>query len=125
MKQFLLTALISAAIAAAEVPLNQEVVRGDYKIKAVSVDQLPLSNPEYTGGPGLFVYVGTTRWLPDIETFDVTVSVRLRDGRSVTRTQSVPRRALLWQTFYFKVGAVETVSAVSIQATAFPTTTDF
>lgn len=123
----LYTAVLFAALGSmsvnAALPLNQPVTKGALTIKAVPQPQAPISDPDYTGGDGLWVYVMSMN--PAAYKLKITASVKLLDGNVVIRSAEIGNKVFRQQRVYLRTGPVESVIGVSVDEIIPPSTTDF
>lgn len=118
-----LFALLGSASASVAIPLNHPVTKGALTIKAVPQPQAPLSDPDYSGGDGVWIYVFDAN--PYIANLKITASVKLLDGSVVIRSAEIKNKAFFQQRVYLRTGAVESVLGVSITEIPVLSATDF
>lgn len=122
MLRYVLFFLLAGSVVG-QVPLRQEVVSGGIRIRLEPQEKLPLSDPDYIAADGVWVYVLSSNM--NSGTSDVSITVKLRDGRVISRTRSIATRLFKWSRVYFPVGMVDSVPAVSVKEVPDPTITDF
>lgn len=123
MKTLILFALAAGTMLAQNIPLGQEIRRGTLTIKAEPQERAPLSDPNYSGGAGLWLYVASSRL--GVVGVEATVTVRLQDGRILARTVEYSGSVFVTRKLFFQTGSVESVMAVSVKELLRSEITDF